>query len=80
MDLQDPASPSPILVPFSDEDAAKYIINLMPKRLGSDARRIERQVSDAGKLTDLMYLSRELKKVVYQKTKAKAPPNRQRSW
>ena len=52
--------------PFSDEDAAKYIINLMPKRLGADARRIERQVSDEGKMTDLMYLSRELKKVVYQ--------------
>ena len=54
--------------PFTDEveDAARYIINMMPKRLGADARRIEQQVEDQGKLGDLMYLSRELRKVVYK--------------
>ena len=52
--------------PFSDEDAARYIINLMPKRLGADARRIEQQVEQEGKMSDLMYLSRELRKVVYK--------------
>ena len=38
----------------------------MPRRLGADARRIEQQVESQGRLTDLMYLSRELKKVVYK--------------
>ena len=51
--------------PFSDEDAAQYIIQLMPKRLGSDARRIEKEVENAGRKDDLMYLSRELKKAVF---------------
>ena len=36
--------------PFTDRDAAKYIVQLMPKRLGADARQ--------GKLEDLMYLTR----------------------
>ena len=52
--------------PFTDEDAARYIINMMPKRLGADARRIEQQVEQENKLSDLMYLARELRKVVGQ--------------
>ena len=44
--------------PFTDEDAAKYIVQLMPKRIGSDARRIEHQVKTEGRFGDLMYLAR----------------------
>ena len=52
--------------PFNDEDAAKYIINMMPNKLGADARRIEQRARDEGKFTDLMHLARELKKEVYR--------------
>ena len=58
--------------PFTDDDAARYIINLMPRRLGADARRIEQQVEAQGKLSDLMYLTRELRKVVYKDQAAPA--------
>ena len=61
--------------PFSDADAAQYIIRLMPKRLGADARRIEKEVENAGRSDDLMYLSRELKKAVYlDQTNSSAKP------
>ena len=51
--------------PFTDEDAAEYITELMPKRLAADARRIEDKVKAEGRLTDLLYYARQLAHVLY---------------
>ena len=59
--------------PYSDADAAEYIVQLMPKRLGPDARRIKEEMKRAGSLSNLMQLARELEKIVYADQSA-APP------
>ena len=58
---------------YSDSDAAEYIVQLMPKRLGSDARRIREDMRRAGTLGNLMSLARELEKIVYADQNATPP-------
>ena len=58
---------------YSDLDAAEYIVDLMPKRLASDARRIKDNCVRDGSFTDLMHLTRELAKVVFDDQSATQP-------
>ena len=58
---------------YSDADAAEYIVQLMPKRLGPDARRIRDDMKKDGSLGNLMKLARELEKIVYA-DQSSAPP------
>ena len=59
--------------PYDDAAAAEYIVRLMPKRLGADARRIKAEVDAAGKGNDLMHLARQLEAIVYD-DQASPPP------
>ena len=58
---------------YDDEQAAEYLIALMPRRLGSDARRIFDKFEESGTLGNLMQLARELEKVVYKDQSATPP-------
>ena len=58
---------------YTDEQAARYLIALMPRRLGSDARRIFSEYEKAGLLGNLMQLARELEKIVYTDQSAPLP-------
>lgn len=58
---------------YSEADAAEFIVQLMPRRLGPDARRIKDKLKEAGKLGDLMHLARELEKIVYADQNASPP-------
>ena len=58
---------------YSDADAAEYIVHLMPKRLGPDARRIRDEMKKDGSIGNLMKLARELEKIVYA-DQSSAPP------
>ena len=58
---------------YDDEQAAEYLIALMPRRLGSDARRIFDKFEENGTLGNLMQLARELEKVVYRDQSAPPP-------
>ena len=60
---------------YNDADAAEYIVQLMPRRLGADARRIHAKFEEEGKLGNLMELARELEKIVYaDQSSTPAPP------
>lgn len=60
---------------YSDQDAAEYLVDLMPKRLAADARRIRGDCIRDGTFLNLMFLARELEKVVYddQTTSSSTP-------
>ena len=51
---------------YSDEDAADYVVDMVPKRLAADARRIKAECQRNGTFTNLMHLARELEKVIFE--------------
>ena len=58
---------------YTDMDAADYVVDLMPKRLAADARRVRDNCIRDGTFTDLMHLARELAKVVFEDQSAPPP-------
>ena len=58
---------------YTDEDAAEYLLELMPKRLAADARRIKGECQRDGTFLNLMHLARELEKVVFEDQNAPVP-------
>ena len=51
---------------YTDFDAADFIVDMMPARLASDARRIKAECIANGTFTDLMHLTRELAHIVFE--------------
>ena len=58
---------------YSDSDAADFLIDMMPKRLASDARRIRGECQRDGTYLNLMHLARELEKVVFEDQTSPSP-------
>ena len=57
---------------YSDADAAEYLIEMVPKRLAADARRIKAECQREGTYLNLMHLARELEKVIFDDQSAVA--------
>ena len=59
--------------PYTDEDAAEYIIDMMPKALGADARRIKSELMAAGTFLNHAHLIDQLESVVLDTQAVTAP-------
>ena len=50
---------------YTDQDAAEFLVDMVPKRLASDARRIRSECIREGTFLNLMHVARELEKVIF---------------